>query len=145
MLEAEAAPNLATETKYSLVKNTIVRAEKPVEDVEELIQADVHTAGDTTDEEEASEDESDEDNDKSSKSVKFNEQNTLVADVGVTEKECYTFTNINIFSAANLEKNFSSPKHSPCRLLCSAMLCFLSQSHCFEKTLTQANNMIVKV
>ena len=106
MLEAEAAPNLATETKYSLVKNTIVRAEKPVEDVEELIQADVHTAGDTTDEEEASADESDEDNDKSSKSVKFNEQNTLVADVGVTEKECYTFTNINIFSAANLEKQF---------------------------------------
>ena len=105
MLEAEAAPNLATETKYSLVKNTIVRAEKPVEDVEELIQADVHTAGDTTDEEEASEDESDEDNDKSSKSVKFNEQNTLVADVGVTEKECYTFTNINLFfCAVNLEK-----------------------------------------
>ena len=40
MLEAEAAPNLATETKYSLVKNTIVRAEKPVEDVEELIACD---------------------------------------------------------------------------------------------------------
>ena len=56
----------ATETKYSLVKHSIVRAERPVEDIEELTQADVHQ-----DEEES--------NVKSK--VTFNEENSLVADV----------------------------------------------------------------
>ena len=51
------------------MKHSIVRAEKPVEDIEELTQADVH------------QDEDDQSNVNKSK-VTFNEENSLVADVG---------------------------------------------------------------
>ena len=54
------------------MKHSIVRAERPVEDIEELTQADVHQ-----DEEEL---DSNQSNVKSK--VTFNEENSLVADVG---------------------------------------------------------------
>ena len=53
------------------MKHSIVRAEKPVEDIEELTQADIYQ----------DEDELDQSNVNKSK-VTFNEENSLVADVG---------------------------------------------------------------
>ena len=72
---SEAVTLSATETKYSLVKHSIAKA-----DIEEHTQAEVHDNSEDTEE-------SDAENDKSSKSVKFNEQNTLVADVGNEDTE----------------------------------------------------------
>ena len=83
MLEQDAPPappNLATETKYSLVKNQIVKAEKPVEEAPEVTTAEVHSKSEEETESEAEED-------KSNKSVKFNEENKLVDVVGSDEYE----------------------------------------------------------
>ena len=83
MLEQDPSPNLATETKYSLVKNQIVRAEKPAEEevtaAEAVIEAEVHSK--------ESEAESDEEEDASSKSVRFHEESKVVPDVGDAEQE----------------------------------------------------------
>ena len=77
MLDESQNLNLATETKYSLVKNSIVKAETPVCDTEDTVEADIHARDDNED---PSDDE--QETDKSSKSVKFNEENTFVAEVG---------------------------------------------------------------
>ena len=65
------------------MKNRIVRAETPEDDdnAEEIVEAEaeVHSTND--------DDNNGDDNDVSSKSVKFNEENTFVAEVGTEEKE----------------------------------------------------------
>ena len=79
-----APPNLKTETKYSLVKNNIVSAEKPEEeeDLVKVADVDIHASDHDEDgDDEHSEDE----NNRSSKSVKFNEENNFVGEVGNSE------------------------------------------------------------
>ena len=63
MLDESQNLNLATETKYSLVKNNIVKAETPVRDTEDTVEADIHAKDDNED---PSDDE--QETDKSSKS-----------------------------------------------------------------------------
>ena len=79
--EETVKPNLATETKYSLVKNTIVKAEQS-EHLVEVADVDIHASDH---EDDGDDEQSDDDNDRSNKSVKFNEANNFVAEVGNTE------------------------------------------------------------
>lgn len=76
-----AQPNLATETKYSLVKNSIVKAEQP-EELEEVADVEIHASDH---EDDGDDEQSDDDNERLNKSVKFNEANNFVAEVGNTE------------------------------------------------------------
>ena len=80
-MEAEDRPNLATETKYSLVKNSIVKAEQP-EELVEVADVDIHASDHDDD---GDDEQSDDDNERSNKSVKFNEENNFVREVGNTE------------------------------------------------------------
>ena len=73
-------PNLKTETKYSLVKNSIVRAEITEEDLVKVADVDIHAS----DHEEDGDDEQSEDD--NNKSVKFNEENNFVGEVGNSEQ-----------------------------------------------------------
>ena len=73
-------PNLKTETKYSLVKNNIVRAEKTEEDLVKVADVDIHAS----DHDEDGDDEQSED--ENNRSVKFNEENNLVGEVGNSEQ-----------------------------------------------------------
>lgn len=79
--EDNVKPNLATETKYSLVKNNIVKAEQS-ELLVEVADVDIHASDH---EDDGDDEQSDDDNDQSTKSVKFNEANNFVAEVGNTE------------------------------------------------------------
>ena len=75
-------PNLKTETKYSLVKNSIVRAEKPEEEQVQVADVDIHASDH---EEDGDDEQSEDENNRSHKSVKFNEENNLVGEVGNSE------------------------------------------------------------
>ena len=83
--EESSQPNLKTETKYSLVKNTIVRAEKPEEEENVVKVADVDIHASDHDDEDGDDEESEGENNRSNKSVKFNEENNLVGEVGNSE------------------------------------------------------------
>ena len=73
-------PNLKTETKYSLVKNTIVRAEITEENLVKVADVDIHS----NDHEDDGDDEQSED--ENNKSVKINEENNFVGEVGNSEQ-----------------------------------------------------------
>ena len=77
-------PNLKTETKYSLVKNNIVSAEKPEEeeDLVKVADVDIHASDH---EDDGDDEQSEDENNRSSKSVKFNEENNFVGEVGNSE------------------------------------------------------------
>lgn len=75
-------PNLKTETKYSLVKNSIVRAEKPEEEQVQVADVDIHASDH---EEDGDDEQSEDENNRSHKSVKFNEENNFVGEVGNSE------------------------------------------------------------
>ena len=74
MSDESQLTNLATETKYSIVKNRIPRAKTPVED-----SISIKEKG-------AKEEEEDEDFSNSSKLVTFNETSTFVPTVGTEER-----------------------------------------------------------
>ena len=80
-------PNLKTETKYSLVKNNIVSAEKPEEeeDLVKVADVDIHASDHEDHEDDGDDEQSEDDNNRSSKSVKFNEENNFVGEVGNSE------------------------------------------------------------
>ena len=80
--EESSQPNLKTETKYSLVKNTIVSAEKPEEDLVKVADVDIHASDH---DEDGDDEQSEDENNRSSKSVKFNEENNFVGEVGNSE------------------------------------------------------------
>ena len=83
--DESAPPNLKTETKYSLVKNSIVKAEKPEEeeDLVKVADVDIHASDH---DEDGDDEQSEDENNRSNKSVKFNEENNLVGEVGNSEQ-----------------------------------------------------------
>ena len=81
--EESGQPNLRTETKYSLVKNNIVKAEKKEEDLIKVADVDIHASDH---EDDGDDEQSEDENNQSNKSVKFNEENNFVGEVGNSEQ-----------------------------------------------------------